>query len=598
MSISSFNNPKKKGAHKTLLITIGIACLIVSLILFSLAYKNLSTDISDVYFRFTMLSLVIGISILVICVDKKLPDNDSPSFTLSSSGSYSYQPKVSTSQPAYINQELDAARAFYVFLYKISANPNIQKIMDETKGLNKDSISQLVYTIDNRVAILALIDICRCLHRLGYSSDNLDGTCACGFIALCNYLRYPQKINVKRFTLQEINDSLYDAKYHLSFIENSVSCETPDNKDSFILPYTIVSENEEYEIAQQYLTHLYRFASLIAKADGTISVKEGKELENILSQIDDLKNPTRNLADVALKSQDKGTNVAPPGRSKATPKRPTRDEVLASALEKLNGLTGLNTVKKDVQDLINFLDIQTKRKEAGLKTSQISYHCVFVGNPGTGKTTIARIIAEIYKGMGIIKRGHLVETDRSGLVAEYVGQTAIKTNKIIDSALDGVLFIDEAYSLITGSKEDFGLEAIATLLKRMEDDRKRLVVILAGYSKEMEDFINSNPGLQSRFSRYFHFPDYDANELTQIFKAIAEKSEYKCNAEAEEALPEIMEYALSQSDANFGNARYVRNLFENAIKRQAVRLSSVAPITADMLSELTLHDLGFSREEV
>ena len=200
-------------------------------------------------------------------------------------------------------------------------------------------------------------------------------------------------------------------------------------------------------------------------------------------------------------------------------------------------------------------------------------------------------MASIYKELGILKKGHLVETDRSGLVAEYVGQTAIKTNKIIDSALDGVLFIDEAYSLVQGAKEDFGQEAISALLKRMEDDRDRLVVILAGYSSEMKAFINSNPGLQSRFNRYIHFSDYSADELKQIFLLNAKKNQYTLDEEASSVLEKMMSSAIDNKDKNFGNARFVRNLFEKSIQNQATRLSSLSNITEDVLSMLKAEDL-------
>ena len=226
-----------------------------------------------------------------------------------------------------------------------------------------------------------------------------------------------------------------------------------------------------------------------------------------------------------------------------------------------------------------------------MKTPTISYHCVFTGNPGTGKTTVARIVAGIYKELGILQKGHLVETDRSGLVAEYVGQTAVKTNKVIDSALDGVLFIDEAYSLIGAGNQDYGKEAIATLVKRMEDDRDRLVVILAGYEDEMQHFINSNPGLRSRFNRYIHFEDYTADELKQIFLGMVQQYEYILQAEGENVLARHFAQCVASRGKDFGNARYVRNLFERSIKAQAVRLSSHDEADKAQLSIITADDI-------
>jgi SpoVK/Ycf46/Vps4 family AAA+-type ATPase len=241
--------------------------------------------------------------------------------------------------------------------------------------------------------------------------------------------------------------------------------------------------------------------------------------------------------------------------------------------------------------LSDFIKIQQARTEKGLKTSPISYHCVFTGNPGTGKTTVARIIAKLYKELGILKKGHLVETDRAGLVAEYVGQTAVKTNNVIDSAIDGVLFIDEAYSLVPGYSTDFGGEAIATLLKRMEDDRDRLVVILAGYGDEMKTFIDSNPGLQSRFNRYIHFDDYSSDELVDIFKLYAKQNDYIIDNEAINAVTRKIENAVSNKDKNFGNARFVRNIFEKSIANQASRLAAQANISKTDLQTLTAEDI-------
>jgi AAA+ superfamily predicted ATPase len=255
-------------------------------------------------------------------------------------------------------------------------------------------------------------------------------------------------------------------------------------------------------------------------------------------------------------------------------------------------LIGLDSVKSEISTFVNFIKIQQERHSRGMKSSQPSYHCVFTGNPGTGKTTVARIIAEIYKELGILEEGHLVETDRSGLVAEYVGQTAVKTNKIIDSALDGVLFIDEAYSLIAGGDNDFGKEAIATLLKRMEDDRDRLVVVLAGYSEEMQNFINSNPGLHSRFNRYINFQDYSAEELYQIFESLSKQFDYTIAKNTQKPLQNYLTKIVAEKDENFGNGRFVRNLFEKTIERQANRLSKETNLTNEKLSEICSADIS------
>lgn len=267
----------------------------------------------------------------------------------------------------------------------------------------------------------------------------------------------------------------------------------------------------------------------------------------------------------------------------------TIEAMRQSPLDELKKLIGLQNVKKEVEELHNFLIIQQKRKESGMYTSRPSYHCVFTGNPGTGKTTVARIIAGVYKEMGVIKRGQLIETDRSGLVGDRPGQTAIKTNTVIDSALDGILFIDEAYSLIQGD-DSYGVEAISTLLKRMEDDRDRLVVILAGYSKEMKQFIDTNPGLQSRFTRYIDFADYNEDELYRIFLGLANKFQYKLTDFASDFLKLRLEYIVEHKDQNFGNGRTVRNLFEKTLQNQSVRLTKKLDLNDDDLKIISHED--------
>ncbi len=265
--------------------------------------------------------------------------------------------------------------------------------------------------------------------------------------------------------------------------------------------------------------------------------------------------------------------------------------------QELDELIGLTQVKDEVHSLANFVKLQKQREKQGLKTPKMSYHLVFTGSPGTGKTTVARIVARIYKDLGVLKKGHTVETDRSGLVANYVGQTATKTNAIVDSALNGVLFIDEAYALVPQNPaQDYGQEAISTLLKRMEDDRDKLVVIIAGYTNEMKRFIDSNPGLQSRFNRYINFPDYTSAELTDIFKMYMKKNQYTLAPDAETYLKERFDDVVAHKDRNFGNARFARNVFEKSIQQQANRLAEQTNLTKTQLTELTLDDIkgGFA----
>jgi SpoVK/Ycf46/Vps4 family AAA+-type ATPase len=266
--------------------------------------------------------------------------------------------------------------------------------------------------------------------------------------------------------------------------------------------------------------------------------------------------------------------------------------------QELDDLIGLGSVKTEVRSLANFVKLQKEREAKGLKTAKVSYHLVFYGSPGTGKTTVARIVGRIYKDLGVLKKGHTVETDRAGLCGQYVGQTGPKTDSVIAKALDGVLFIDEAYSLVPegGAGNDYGQEAISTILKRMEDYRDRLVVIVAGYKDEMQRFIDSNPGLQSRFNRYIDFPDYTGGELTDIFKMYMKKNQYTMSKETEAYLKERFNYAVAHKDRNFGNARYARNVFEKSIQAQANRLAGENNLDKDKLTELTIEDLkgGFA----
>jgi SpoVK/Ycf46/Vps4 family AAA+-type ATPase len=268
------------------------------------------------------------------------------------------------------------------------------------------------------------------------------------------------------------------------------------------------------------------------------------------------------------------------------------EEQLEAALAELDALVGLDNIKQEVRGLVNFLKIQEERRKHGLPQTQVTLHSVFTGNPGTGKTVVARLLGRVFGAMGILKKGHLVEVDRSGLVAEFAGQTGPKTNKRIDEALDGVLFIDEAYSLVAQEGDDpYGTEALQALLKRMEDERKRLIVIIAGYPEPMQDLIAANPGLASRFSRTFEFLDYSASELGRIFQMMCNESNYELPPITRAKLLLGFQHLVAQKSDRFGNGRLARNVFELAIRRLANRITGGGPLTRDLLVTLQPADI-------
>lgn len=385
-----------------------------------------------------------------------------------------------------------------------------------------------------------------------------------GYSAVVDFYESGKLINVTNSVL-EIGQS-EAVKFNISAKDSELIWKDDLTKK---LPILVALKHQDDTLFDKYCQFLYHFANIITKADSNVTTEEELLLKGIYKAIQNPLPQKENLTKVILNPAE------------------TLDEVL----NELNSLIGLHEVKSEINTLLNFIKVQKAREQSGLKSSSLSYHIVFTGNPGTGKTTVARIVAKIYKHLGILTDGQLVETDRSGLVAEYVGQTAVKVNNTVNSALNGVLFIDEAYSLVGENKDDFGKEAVATLIKRMEDDRDKLVLILAGYTNEMSDFIDTNPGFKSRFNRYISFPDFLPSELFEIFESNCNKLDYQLTKEAKTKMIAIFENAYSTRDQSFGNGRFVRNIFEKVLEQQANRIAKESHLTKEILTTITEDDI-------
>lgn len=475
----------------------------------------------------------------------------------------------------YINSLQFAIDELMSYLKDLDNNLEVISLIDSVDGI--DAAMKIEgFVLENRkLAYIALEDLLQTYAKLGYDESSYDTPEGLGLIIAVANL-FGCRLEVEEMLSKErraqYNDWVLDV---LREIRSLLKIDT--FIDNTILNYIFNTDSVFADYSRRYAVYMYRLMSIMAKVDGRISERESRCLASMMSLSS--KKTARELMS--------SSNVLKPVERTASRAVSNR-----AAIDDLDVMIGLSSVKKEVRKLSNFISIQKAREQGGLKTSAMSYHCVLTGNPGTGKTSVARILARIFKEQGVLKKGHLIETDKSGLVAEFVGQTAAKTNQIIDKALDGVLFIDEAYSLVDGGQSDYGKEAVATLLKRMEDDRERLVVILAGYTEDMMRFLETNPGLKSRFNRYIEFPDYAEDELIAIFKLLLQANQYEITMAGEAQLEAVVSCALKGKDRHFGNGRYIRNLFEKTIENQANRLASIVPLTQEMLTKITDKDVS------
>lgn len=451
---------------------------------------------------------------------------------------------------------------------------NTREIKKEANLLYKAVLPLLA--LGGNMEHLVLTDLAKMIQICGRSKSEITSNELLAFLVVFALIKQDkEKLHTALNGWDESNEVRQEAEKETLKLLLSLT-QGNSHIDQLALPAVLNKIDEEQHTSHlaKTVNAMYRFAQVAVKADGNVTMPEMEALSQIWQLLH-----SYNSAEQYVKTTIP-ENFSLPVQN------------VEEVLGELNKLIGMENIKAEVRTLTNFLRVQQARSQRGLARMPVSLHCVFSGPPGTGKTTVARLMGKIFKELGFLAKGHLVETDRAGMVAAHIGGTAEKVNALVNSALDGVLFVDEAYALTPpNSTQDFGQEAVDVLIKRMEDYRSRLVVIVAGYTDEMARFVESNPGLKSRFNRYFYFNDYTPDELVAIFNKLCKDSHFKLTDAAKQTLLALLNPLYDRRDATFGNARLVRNLFEKTIEQQANRLAVITSLTDEVLTTIEPEDI-------
>jgi stage V sporulation protein K len=459
---------------------------------------------------------------------------------------------------------------------------NLIAYIDDYKVKIKKHLSD-----DEQEKVLQFLKYDGCsMHASIYPSSDYNRPTSDYMLAIVWLLELNSEIDIDPIKLiKKWNDVKGDLNKHLYELYQSTVLDFKVLNSLYQIQAFPLDMDTKTALATHTESLLYNLFALFAHSDNTLTDYERMEYDKLKSL---MKIDYSLLAEeVSMTSETIENNRK--SESNSTTPTSTSKRSIDDILDDIEALIGLSSIKQEIKSLINFIKVNQLRVDRGLPAVNVSLHSVFYGPPGTGKTTIARLMAEAFKELGLLNKGHLVEVDRSKLVAGYVGQTAIKTKQLLDEALDGVLFIDEAYTLSSG--DDYGKEAIDTMLKFMEDHRDRFVVVVAGYEDRMTAFINSNPGLKSRFNKYFFFPHYNGSELLDIFLLFSKKNKFNITDDAKHELLKMINDAIFSEGDQFGNARFVRNLYERIVQNQFTRISSLLDVTDEHLSEITLSDV-------